>query len=203
MPGSSGRGSCGFGMQPTAVRRARAGAGRQYVAWPGCWPTGLGVCRPSRCSTGLSANPAQTDWVETEEYRKHPQAAVWATLAYCAKECHRRGRDSNPRYGVTRTLVFETSSFSRSDTSPESDNHATAGRTRACPATPSAYAPSCAPRMFRKIHALLQIGEGPPSVPLAPTYSGVDRFGRPSADSSATRSQRILGSVLKLVFWGR
>gem|GEM_PF-2315905 len=29
----------------------------------------------------------------------------------------RRGRDSNPRYG-NRTLVFETSSFSRSDTSP-------------------------------------------------------------------------------------
>ena len=31
---------------------------------------------------------------------------------------YRRGGDSNPRYGVTRTLVFETSSFSRSDTSP-------------------------------------------------------------------------------------
>ena len=31
---------------------------------------------------------------------------------------NRRGGDSNPRYGVTRTLVFETSSFSRSDTSP-------------------------------------------------------------------------------------
>ena len=31
---------------------------------------------------------------------------------------NRRGRDSNPRYGLTRTLVFETSSLSRSDTSP-------------------------------------------------------------------------------------
>ncbi len=31
---------------------------------------------------------------------------------------YRRGRDSNPRYSLTRTLVFETSSFSRSDTSP-------------------------------------------------------------------------------------
>ena len=31
---------------------------------------------------------------------------------------YRRGGDSNPRYGVTRTLVFETSTFSRSDTSP-------------------------------------------------------------------------------------
>ncbi len=32
---------------------------------------------------------------------------------------NRRGGDSNPRYSVNRTLVFETSSFSRSDTSPK------------------------------------------------------------------------------------
>ena len=36
---------------------------------------------------------------------------------------YRRGGDSNPRYGVTRTPVFETGTFSRSVTSPNINDY--------------------------------------------------------------------------------
>ncbi len=42
-------------------------------------------------------------------------------LPFCALKEERRGGDSNPRYGFTRTHAFQACTFSHSDTSPNSD----------------------------------------------------------------------------------
>ena len=63
-------------------------------------------------------------------------------------QLHRRGGDSNPRYGVTRTPVFETGTFSRSDTSPKTvARERKRGRDRAVPN----YAPDTAAAVSRRV----------------------------------------------------
>ena len=102
-------------------------------ARPGCplltarFPRGTGVCR-YRCFlpdlTGFAGPPCTgPNYQQSTSWSYHP-TIVSLTLAQPKGSAQpksklwRRGRDSNPRYGVNRTHDFQSCTFNRSVTSP-------------------------------------------------------------------------------------